>query len=159
RDKSGVSLAGPAVGAVHPGGPRLPPTPLLGGLPRYNPHIRVGLPRQATPASKPVANPPRSRIVGGCREPEVSEFAPQVAQELCRVGDCFDWIKGVGKTARARSRRHELRHALRPCTAYRRRIEAALLPDQPGEEIDRQIIFSRCRRERITDARDGGRTV
>ena len=38
-------------------------------------------------------------------------------------------------------------------------IEAALLPDQPGEEIDRQIIFSRCRRERVTDARDRGRTL
>src|SRR5262245_49087366 len=50
-------------------------SPLLGGLPRYNAHIRVGLPRQATSAGKPAANPPGSRIVGGCREPEVSEFA------------------------------------------------------------------------------------
>ncbi len=132
---------------------------MLGGLPRYNAHIRVGLPRQATSAGKPAANPPGSRIVGGCRKPEVSEFAPQVAQELCGVGDCFDWIKGVGKTARARGRWHELRHALRACAAYGRRIEAALLPDQPGEEIDRQVIFCRCRREHITDAHDRGRTV
>ena len=144
---------------VHLSSARPNPSPLLGGLPRYDPHIRVGLPRQATSAGKPVANPPGSRIVGGCREPEVSEFAPQVAQELCGVGDGFDWIEGVGETARVRGRRHELRHTLRACAADRRRIEAALLPDQPGEEIDRQIIFSRCHRERITDARDRGRTV
>ena len=94
--------------------------------------------------------------LGGCGEPEVSEFAPQVAQELCGVGDCFDWIKGVGKTARVRGRWHEPRHALRACAAYCRRIEAALLPNQPGEEIDRQIIFCPCRHDRITDARDIG---
>jgi hypothetical protein len=75
------------------------------------------------------------------------------------MGNCFDWIKGVGKTALVRSRWHELRHTLRACAAYCPRIEAALLPNQPGEEIDRQIIFCRCRRERIADARDGGRTV
>ena len=68
--------------------------------------------------------------LGGCREPEVSEFAPQVAQG--GVGDCFDWIKGFGKTARVRGRWHELRHALRACAAYCRRIEAALLARLAG---------------------------
>src|SRR5262249_60630211 len=142
-----VFLAGRAGAAERVGGPRLPRAPLPGGLPLYNPHIRVGLPGWPTPAGEPPATPPGSRIVGGCREPEVSELPPQVAQELCRMGDCFDWIKWVGKTARVRRRRHELRDALCPRAAYRRRIEAALLPDQPGEEIDWQIIFSRCRRE------------
>jgi hypothetical protein len=75
------------------------------------------------------------------------------------VGDCFDWIKGVGKPARARGRWHELRHALRACAAYGGWIEAALLPDQPGEEIDWQVIFCRCRPEHITDAHDRDRTV
>jgi hypothetical protein len=55
--------------------------------------------------------------------------------------DCFERVEGVGKTALPRGRRHELRHALRAGAAYCRRVEAALLPDQPGEEIDRQIIF------------------
>jgi hypothetical protein len=75
------------------------------------------------------------------------------------VGNRFDWIKGVGKTARVRRRWHELRHALRPRAAYCRRIEAALLPNQPGEEIDWQIIFFRCSRQRITDPRDRGRSA
>src|SRR5262249_16324518 len=48
------------------------------------------------------------------------------------------------KTAPVRGSRHELRHALRPSAAYSRRIEPALLPDQPGEEIGRQIVL-RCR--------------
>jgi hypothetical protein len=59
---------------------------------------------EATPAGKPIANPPRSRIVGGCRKPEVPELTPQVPQELCGMGNRFDWIKGVGKTARVRRR-------------------------------------------------------
>src|SRR6516162_3893650 len=135
------------------------PRPLLGWLPRDDPHIGVGFPRQPAPARKPVANAPGSRIVGGCREPEVPELTLQVAQELCGVGNRFDWIEGVGKTARDRRRRHELRYALRPCAAYCAWIESALLPDQPGEEIGWQIIFCRCRRQRITDAGDGGRTA
>src|SRR5262249_35451866 len=123
------------------------------------PDIRIGFPREATPAGKPIANPPGSRIVGGCRKPEVSELTPQVAQELRGVGNRFDWIKGVGKTARVRRRWHELRHALRSRAAYCRRVEAAFLPDQPGEKIDRQIIFRRRRGEGVTDAVDSGRNT
>jgi hypothetical protein len=70
------------------------------------------------------------------------------------VGNRFHWVKRVSKTAPVRCRRHELRHALCPGPAYSRRIEAALLPDQPGKEIDRQIIFCCCCRERITDGGD-----
>src|SRR5262249_60941015 len=110
-------------------------------------------------AAKRTATPRGCCIVGGGRKPEVSELTSEVAQELCGVGNRFDRVKGVGKTARVRRRWHKLRHALRPCAAYCRRIEAALLPNQPGEEIDGQIIFSRCRRERITDLGDRGRTA
>jgi hypothetical protein len=42
--------------------------------------------------------------------------------------------KGLGKTAPVRGSRHKLRHALRPGSAYSRRIEPALAPDQPGKE-------------------------
>ena len=138
---------------------RLSSGPLLGGLAGHEAHIGTRLTRQPAPASKPVAHPPGSSIVGGCREPEISELAPQVAQELRGLGDCFERVEGVGKTALPRGRRHELRHALRAGAAYCRRVEAALLPDQPGEEIDRQLIF-RCRRgEGVTDAVDYGRTT
>src|SRR6266699_4646250 len=96
--------------------------------------------------------PPWAGIVRGCREAEISELAPQVAQEFRGFGDRFNGVKRLGKTAPARGRRHELRHALRAGAAHRRRVEAALLPDQPGEEIDRQIIFRRRRCECLTDA-------
>src|SRR5262249_18556292 len=125
-DKVSHLLTGHGICDVHLSRLRLTPSPLLGGLPRYEPDIRIGLPRQATPAGKPIANPPGSRIVGGCRKPEVSELTPQVAQELRGVGNRFDWIKGVGETARVRRRWHELRHALRSRAAYCRRVEAAL---------------------------------
>src|SRR5262249_31681924 len=32
------------------------------------------------------------------------------------------------------------------------RVEAALLPDEPGKKVDWQIIFRRCPREGLTDA-------
>jgi hypothetical protein len=84
-------------------------------------------------------------IVGGGREAEVSELAPQVAQQLRGLGDRFDGVEGVGQTAPARRRRHKLRHTLCASAAHRRRVEVALLPDEPGEEIYRQIIFRRRR--------------
>src|SRR5439155_7713103 len=96
-DKGRDLLTGHRVCGLHLSSARLNPSPLLGGLPCYGPHIRVRLPRQATPASKPIANPPWSRVVGGCRESEVSELTPQVAQELCGMGNRFDWIEGVSK--------------------------------------------------------------
>ena len=45
RDKSSDLLTGHGVCEVHLSRARLTPSPLLGGLPRYNPDIRVGLPR------------------------------------------------------------------------------------------------------------------
>ena len=94
-----VSLRGPAGGGqgqrfadrhggceVHLSRPRLNPSPLLGGVPRYDPHIRVGLPRYATPASKPIANPSGSGIVGGCREPEVSKARAADRARALRIG-------------------------------------------------------------------------
>ena len=76
------------------------------------------------------------------------------AQELCRFGDRFERVKGIGKTAPVRDSRHELRGALRPPrSAYSRGIKPALLPDQPDEEIARQIVL-RCRRlKRAADSR------
>ena len=82
-----------------------------------------------------------------------------MAFKVVKHGDRCDGVKGVGKTAPARGRRHELRHALRAGAAHRRRVEAALLPDQPGEEIDRQIVFRRCGREGLTDPVDSGRNA
>jgi hypothetical protein len=34
-----------------------------------------------------------SSIVDGCREAEISELAPQVAQELCGLGDRFERVE------------------------------------------------------------------
>src|SRR5262249_10645770 len=44
-------------------------------------------------------------------------------------------------------------------TTHCRRVEAALLPDQTCEEIDRQIIFRRCRRKGITNVVYSGRRL
>jgi len=95
---------------------------------------------------------PGAGIVGGGCQPEISELATQIAQEPCGFGDSFERVKGIGKTAPARGRRHELRHALRPGSAYGQRIEPALLPDEPGEEISRQIVLRCGRRERAAES-------
>src|SRR5258708_34172638 len=99
------------------------------------------LPGEGSPAREAAAHSTGAGIVGGCCQPEISEFATQITQELCGFGDGFERVEGIGKTAPVRGSRHELRHALRPRSAYSRRIEPALLPDQPGEEISRQIVF------------------
>src|SRR5438067_13011613 len=125
--------------------------PLLRRSAGYDAHIGARLPRQSAPAGEPGADPARPGIVGGCGKPEISEFAAQLAQELRRFGDCLERVEGIGKTAPGRRGRHELRHALRPGAAYRRRVEPALLPDDPAEETDRQTILLRCSGKRLTD--------
>jgi hypothetical protein len=144
---------------VHLGMANLNSGPLLGGLAGHERHIGARLAWQAATTGEPLAHPPRAGIVGSRREAEISELASQVVQELRGFGDRLDGVEGVGKTAPARGRRHELRHALRAGTAHRLRIEAALLPDQPGEEIDRQIIFRRRRRKDVADVVDSGRNA
>src|SRR5262249_17227162 len=78
-------------------------------------------------------------------------------QSDCRVAASEHSTIGNIDAAHVQSSNNRARNVC----AFRRRltavmIEAALLPDQPGEEIDRQIIFCPCRRDRITDARDIG---
>ena len=71
--------------------------------------------------------------------PKVAQFA-QIAG---RMTQRLDRIERIGKTAPAGGARHELRDALGALGAYGQRIEAALLPDDAGEEFDRQTIFRR----------------
>ena len=91
------------------------------------------------PASRKIALKEGSSHFRRCK-PVISELATQIAQELCGLGDSFERIKGIGQTAPIRGSRHELRHALRAGSAYSRWIEPALPPDQPDEEIGRQIL-------------------
>jgi len=96
-------------------------------------------------ASKPIPNTLGSGIVRGCCEAEISKFATQAAQQLAGLRNCCERIERVFETARSCRCRHELSYALCTFPADRVRLEAAFLPDQAGEEIDRQII-GRCRR-------------
>src|SRR5262249_5279476 len=56
-----------------------------------------------------------------------------------------------------RSAWHELRNALRAGAAHRPRVEAALLPDDAGEELDRKPILRRLLFERAADIVSGRR--
>src|SRR5262249_34085647 len=85
----------------------------------------------------------------------ISKFTPQATQQLAGLRNRFERIERVFKAAQSRGWRHELSYALCTSPADRVRLEATFLPDQAGEEIDRQII-GRCRRgERLTKARCG----
>ena len=68
-----------------------------------------------------------------------------------------DRIERIGKAAPIGGARHELRDALRSGAAYRPRVEAALLPDDAGEEFDRKLILRRILFERAADVFGGRR--
>src|SRR5262245_64237187 len=90
----------------------LNPGPLFDGLAGHERYIGARLARKAAPAGEPGAHPPRSGIVGGRREAEISKLASQVAQEFRGFGYRFDGVEGVGETAPVRGRRHKLRNTL-----------------------------------------------
>jgi hypothetical protein len=70
-----------------------------------------------------------------------------------------DRIERIGKAAPVGGARHELRNALRAGAAHRPRVEAALLPDDAGEELDRKLILGRVLFERAADVVRGRRYV
>ena len=94
---------------------------------------------QATPPPAPARH-----CEGRGRKPRVAEALTQVRQQFRRFRDRLLGIERIGKPALGRRSRHELRNALRARAAGDARPEAALLPDQPGEEIDRQVVRCGC---------------
>src|SRR5262249_10946517 len=114
----------------------------------HKPNIGPRFPRKRPPAAKPIANTSRSGIVRGCRKTKVSKLATQVTQQLTGLRNRFERIERVCEAAQSCGRGHELSYALCTFAADRVRLEVAFLPDQAGEEIDRQIVGRRRGGER-----------
>src|SRR3974390_3761822 len=108
-------------------------------------------------AAKPIVNASRSGIVRGCSKAEISKFTAQITQQLTGLGDRIERVEWVFETACSCSGRHELSYALSAFPADRVRLEATFLPDQAGEELDRQTIGPRPRTHRTTNGRGGPR--
>ena len=117
--------------------------PIVGRPPRDERNIVARLARQRAAARKPRLDPRRAAIIGRGRKPKIAEALTQVRQQFRRFRDRLLGIERIGKPALGGRSRHELRNALRARVAGDAGPEAALLPDQPGEEIDRQMV--RCR--------------
>src|SRR5262249_25642784 len=67
----------------------------------------------------------------------------QIAQIARRILQSLDRIERIDEAAIVRGSRHELGNALRALAAHRARVEAAFLPDDAGEELDRQFVLGR----------------
>src|SRR5262249_47891364 len=115
------------------------------------------LPWQGPVAIEPAADATRAGIVARCSEPEISELVSKLLQEARRRLDSDQWIERVRQTSRPSGRRHELRDALRAGVALRIGIEMTLLPDQPCEEINRDIALQRRSGQPKTDRFGKGR--
>jgi hypothetical protein len=87
----------------------------------------------------------RSGIVGGRDQPEIAEAGAQCPQQPagCRQGVAR--IECIGETELLGDIGHELRNAHGADPADGHVIEAALAPDQIGEESDREIVGLRNR--------------
>src|SRR5262249_37538420 len=110
-------------------------------------------PRKWPPPAEPIANASWTGIVRGRCKPKISKFTTQAMQQLTRLRNRFERIERVFEAAQSCGCRHELRYALCTCAADRVRLEATFLPDQAGEEINRQIV-GRCRvGERLANAK------
>jgi hypothetical protein len=105
------------------------------------------------------ADAPGPGIVSRRGETEIAELGLQVVQITRRIFQRLDRIERIGKPAVPRRRRHELRDALRALPAHRKRIEAALLPDDASEELDRQCILRRVLLDGAANVVRGGGSV
>jgi len=103
----------------------------------------VRLSRQRAPAREPGLHACRPAIVGGGRQTQIAEALAQIGKQFGRFRDRLLGIERIGEPALGRRSGHELCDALRACAARDAGPEAAFLPDQPREEIDRHA--ARCR--------------
>jgi hypothetical protein len=101
-------------------------------------------------STEPVLHALRTGVVGGGREPEIAEFGAQLAQKLGRFRQRLGRIERIEQKTLGGRRRHELRDALRTLAAaghgaHRIGSQAAFLPNETGEELDRQLVLRRHR--------------
>lgn len=76
------------------------------------------------------------QVCGG--EAEIAELPVQVREQMGRVRDRLFRVERIGETALPRRPGHELSHPLRADRADRGDAKAALPPDQPRKERNRQ---------------------
>src|SRR5262249_13822281 len=130
--------------------PRVRPLPLLGGVTGHAANVSERLRWQRAFSTEPFLHALGTGVVGGGREPEIAEFAAQLAQKLGRFRQGLVRLERIKQKTLSGRRRHELRAALRTLAAaghrsHRIGSQAAFLPNQTGEELDRQLVLRRPR--------------
>ena len=118
-------------------------SPFVGGPAGDDRDVVARLARQRALTGKPFAHPAGTGVVAGGGKTEIAEFLAQLAQIASGMAQRRDRIERIGKAAPIRRLRHELRDALGTLGAHGAGVEAALLPDDAGEELDRQLVFRR----------------
>src|SRR6516165_2488296 len=100
---------------------------------------------------EPGGDASRAGIVSGSGKPKITEPVFQVAQIAGRILQSLDRIERIDEAAIVRRSRHELGNAPRALAAHRARVEAAFLPDDAGEEFDRQFVLGGILFKRAAD--------
>src|SRR5262245_8811666 len=118
-------------------------SPLLRAAAGDDPDIGSCLARKTPTASEPFLHTVRPGIVGGSRKSQIAKLAAQLLEPPRGLVQRLNRLEWVGQTPPAGCSRHELRNALRAGPTDRGRIEAALLPDQPREELRGQVVLQR----------------
>ena len=138
----------------------LPSSPFLGRAAGDEANVGDRFAGQWLTAGEPIVHAPGPGVVGRGRKAEIAELAIEVTQQLRRFGDGLAWVEGILKATLPCRSGHKLRDALRPLEAHGAGVEAALLPDQPDEEICRQLMTRGHCGERIAHGlrRRGGRS-
>ena len=129
-------------------GPRVRPLPLLDGVTGHAANVSKRLRWQRAFSTEPLLHALGTGVVGGGREPEIAELGAQLAQKLGRFRQRLGRIERIEQETLGGRRRHELRDALRTLAAagdgsHRIGSQAAFLPNQTSEELDRQLVLRR----------------
>jgi hypothetical protein len=122
--------------------------------------VGLRLPRQAATAGQPPFDLAGAGIVGRSGQTQVAaECRTQFAQVACRLAQRLQRLERIDKPPHRGGSGHELGDALRARRAHRRWVEAALLPDEPGEELLRNFVVGRRLCQRAADVANEGRRI
>src|SRR6478609_5590513 len=124
------------------GGGRLP---VLRGPTGNGLYVMLGFVGQFALPRKPVLDSARAGVVSGGCKAKIAELVHKITQESRRGSNRLHRIERVLEPDPRGSLRHELRDALRSCTANDIRLKAAFLEKESDEKWNRQLVrLCRC---------------
>src|ERR1700730_6312401 len=98
--------------------------------------------RQTSGLVEPVRYATRPRVIGSDRQSHIAKSLFKFSQEGCGLRNGEIEIKRIPQSPLHRGRRHKLRYPLRSSPTYSINLEPALIPEQPCQYGDGQLVGS-----------------